>query len=59
MILLTSGNFFFSKLIFQLILSGSLTVSNSFDSDQYRSSVGPVLGPNCLQSLSEDEKSHC
>ena len=29
-------------------------VSNSLDPDQARQNVGPVLGPNCLQRLSED-----
>ena len=29
-----------------------MRVSNSLDSDQARLSVGPDLGPNCLQKLS-------
>ena len=32
-------------------------MSNSFDPDQDRHSVGPDLGPNCLQMLSADDKS--
>ena len=31
-------------------------MSNSFDPDQARYFVGPNLGPNCLQSLSEQPK---
>ena len=30
-------------------------MSNSLDSDQDRCSVGPVLGPNCLQRLTADK----
>ena len=30
----------------------TIRVSNSLDQDQDRSSVGPDLGPNCLQRLS-------
>ena len=29
---------------------------NSFDTDQDQHSVGPDLGPNCLQRLSADDK---
>ena len=32
-------------------------MSNSLDPDQDRH-VGPDLGPNCLQRLSEDDKIH-
>ena len=32
-------------------------VSNGLDPDQDRLSVGPYLGPNCLQSLSADNRS--
>ena len=31
-------------------------MSNSLDPDQDRHSVGPDLGPNCLQRLSADDK---
>ena len=34
-------------------------VSNGCDPDQNRDSVGPDLGPNCLQRLSADDKSRC
>ena len=33
-------------------------VSNGLDPDLNQGSVGPDLGPNCLQMLSEDYKSH-
>ena len=33
-------------------------MSNSLDPDQDRHSVGPDLGPSCLQRLSPDDKSH-
>ena len=47
---LSSANFF------KKILSGTLSVLNSLDSDQDRHSVGPDLGPNCLPRLSEEGK---
>ena len=31
-------------------------MSNSLDPDQNRISVGPDLGPNCLQRFSADDK---
>ena len=31
-------------------------MSNSLDPGQYCRSVGPDLGPNCLQELSADDK---
>ena len=34
----------------------NIRVSNSFDPDQARHSVGPDLGPNCLQRSSTDNK---
>ena len=34
-----------------------MRVSNRLDLDQDRPSVGPDLGPNCLQRLSADDKS--
>ena len=37
---------------------GRWRVSNSLNPDQDRHSVGPDLGPNCLQRLSADDKSH-
>ena len=35
----------------------SIRVSKSLDQNQERYSVGPDLGPNCLQRLSVDDKS--
>ena len=34
-------------------------MSNRLDSEQNLHSVGPYLGPNCLQWLPADDKSHC
>ena len=34
----------------------TIRVSNSLDPDQDQHSVGPDLGPNCLQRLSADDK---
>ena len=50
----SAGVFFFSKLTFQIYLSGTLSlirVSNDLDPDQDRRSVGAKLGPECLQRL--------
>ena len=50
MFMMSSADFF------QKILSGS----NSLDPNQDRHSVGPDLGPNCLQrDVSADFKSGC
>ena len=45
-VILSLGNYLFQK-----ILSGThaIRVSNDLDPDQDRHSVGPGLGPNCLQ----------
>ena len=55
--LLSSADFFskltFSKKNFRNIIR----VSNGLDPDQDRHSVGPDLGPNCLQMLLADGKS--
>ena len=53
------SEFFFLKLTLTKNLSGIPSVSNSLDPDQARRFVGPDLGPNCLQRLSADDKSHC
>ena len=45
---------FFKKKYFR----NTVRVSNSFDPDQDRHSVGPDLGPNCLQRLSAYHKSY-
>ena len=36
----------------------TIRVSNRIDPDQARHFVGPDPGPNCLQKLSADNKSH-
>ena len=46
--------YFFFKLTFR----NTIRVSNSLDADQARHFVGPGLGPNCLQRLLADDKSH-
>ena len=51
--LLTFFKINFSKKKFRNIIR----VSNGLDPDQDRHSVGPDLGPNCLQRLSADDKS--
>ena len=45
-----------STKFFQNILSGTLSLSNCLNPDQGQHSVGPDLGPNCLQWLSTDGK---
>ena len=56
MFLLSSADFF-QNYLFQVILSGTLSVSNGLDPKDQRS-VGPVLDQKCLQRLSADDKSH-
>ena len=49
----------FFKLIFYLVsFRKIIRVSDCLDPDQYQHSVSPDLGPNCLQQLSADDKSH-
>ena len=36
----------------------TIRASNSLDTDQAQCFVGPDLDPNCLQRLSEDDRSH-
>ena len=49
---------FFKLNFFNKIFSGTLPeCQNSLDPDQDIYSVGPDLGPNCLQRLSGDDKS--
>ena len=45
-------NLTFSKISFR----NTIRVSNSLDQGQEGHSVGPQLGPNCLQRLSADAK---
>ena len=50
----------FSKLTFSKnSFRNTIRVANGLDPDQDRQSVGPDLGPNCLQKLSADDKNHC
>ena len=44
------SNYFFQKNSFK----NSIRVASSLDPDQDGHSVGPDLGPNCLQRLSAD-----
>ena len=59
MLLLLSADFFsklnFSKNSFRKYIR----VSKSLDPDQDKYSVGPDLGPNCLERLSTESKSCC
>ena len=55
MLLLMFSIINFIKKIFQK----TIKVSNSLDPDQDQQNVGPDLSPNCLQRLSEDNKSRC
>ena len=52
--LLLSSAIFLAKVSFR----NTIRVSDSLDPGQDRHSVGPDLGPNCLQRLSADDKSH-
>ena len=56
--LLLSPADFFSKLTFsKKSFRNTIRVSNGLDPDQDQRSVGPDLGPNCLQRFTADEKS--
>ena len=50
MFLLSSADFLLKK-----TYRNSICASNGLDPDQDRRSVGPDLGPNCLQRLSADD----
>ena len=57
MLLLSSTDF--SKLTFSKnSFRNTIRVSNSLDPGQDEIYGGPDLGPNCLQRLSADDKSH-
>ena len=56
---LLNNHFFKKKTFKEIILKTLAECQNSLDPDQGRHSVGPYLGPNCLQRLSADGKSHC
>ena len=44
-----SDDFFFKINLFKIFFWNTIRVSNCLDPDQDRHSVGPDLGPNCLQ----------
>ena len=58
MLLLLSADFFKIKL-FQKNHSGTQMECHGLDQDQDRHSLGPDLGPNCLQRLSADGSFSC
>ena len=53
--LLTFSDFFQNQHFQKKSFRNTIRVSNNLDSDQDRHSVGPDLGPNCLQRLSADD----
>ena len=57
MLLLSSADFFQNELFSKNSFKNTIRVSKSLDPDQARYSVGPDLGPNCLQRLSADDTS--
>ena len=50
--------FFFKMNFLKKSFRDTIRVSNGLDPDQDRRSVGPDLGPNCLQRLSAADKSN-
>ena len=56
MIFLSSADIFKINFLIKLFWN-IIRVSNSLDLDQDQHSVGPDLGPNCLQRLSVDDRS--
>ena len=56
-LLLSSADFFFKINFFKASFRSTIRVSNRLYPDQDRRSVGTELGTNCLQRLSEDNKS--
>ena len=60
LMLLWSSADFFSKLTYSKnYFINIISMSNSLNPEQDQHSVGPDLGPNCLQRLSAEDKSHC
>ena len=57
MLWLSSADFFLNYLSQKIISVTHIKGSNGLDPDQGRHSVGPDLGPNCLQRISADDKS--
>ena len=58
MLLMSSADFFSKLTVSKNSFRNTIRVSNGLDPDQNRHSVGPDLGLNCLQRLSDD-KSCC
>ena len=56
MLFLLSADFFKTNFFLTNSFWNIIKVSNSLDPDQAQPFVGPDLGPNCLQRLSEDDK---
>ena len=56
-VLLSSADFFSKLTFFKHSFRNAIRVSNGLDPDQDQRSVGPDLGPNCLQRSSADDKS--
>ena len=56
---LLSADFFFQNQLFRKVIFQEYhqSIKNSMDPDQVRRFVGPDLGPNCLQNLSENDAS--
>ena len=47
---------FFNITFFKIFSDDNVRVSNSLNSDQALHSIGPDLGPNCVQRSSTDDK---
>ena len=58
MLLMSFADFFFKNIFQKKIFRNTIRVANILDPDQDRQNVGPDLGPNYLQRLSADDKSH-
>ena len=56
MLSLSSADFFLNLTFSKKSYINTIKVSNSLDTDQERCSVGPDLGPNCLQRSSADDR---
>ena len=54
---LLSADFFLKINLFKSSFRNTIRVSNGLDPDQDQQN-GPDLGPNCLQKISENNKSH-
>ena len=52
---MSSADFFSKSTFSKNSFRNTIRVSNGMDPDQDRLSVGPDLGPNCLQRLTSDD----